>query len=86
MRRLYDGKDWHKSLEEIEYINNTVNRATGETRSRLLFGVSQCGHVYDALIEYVEEQTESDVQNLVKVRIDAAEKIEKTHEYNEECE
>jgi len=83
--KLYDGKDWHKSLREIKYaINNIVNRATGETPSRLLFGVSQRGHVHDALKEYVEEQTEPDVRDLVKIQTDAAGKIKKTREYNEE--
>lgn len=35
--KLYDGKDWHRSLGEIEFaINNQVNRTTGYTPSKLL--------------------------------------------------
>jgi len=70
-------KEWHKSLDDIEYaINNTVNRATGETPSKLLFGVSQRGYVHDALIEYVEEQTEPEERNLEQVRARAVKKME----------
>jgi len=51
--KLYTGKDWHKSLGEIEFaINNTVNRTTGKTPSELLYGVNQRGHVVDALKEF----------------------------------
>lgn len=83
--KLYDGKDWHKSLKEIEFaMNNTINRATGETPSRLLFGVAQRGHVFDALREYVELKNEVEVRDLTQLRTDAAKKIEKTHKYNEQ--
>jgi len=81
--KLYDGKEWHKSLNEIEYaMNNTVNRATGETPSKLLFGVSQRGYIHDALKEYVE-QKDPEERDLVQMRTKAAKKIEKASEYNE---
>ena len=35
-------KKWYKVLGDAEYaINNTINKSTGETTSRLLFGVEQ---------------------------------------------
>ena len=82
--KLFNGKEWHKSLGEIEFaINNTVNRATGETPSKLLFGVSQRGYVQDALKEYIIEQKEHEKRDLEQLRANAAEKIEKASEYNE---
>ena len=82
--KLFNGKEWHKSLGEIEFaINNTVNRATGETPSKLLFGVSQRGYVQDALKEYIIEQKEHEERDLEQLRANAAEKIVKASEYNE---
>jgi len=47
--KLYTGKDWHTSLNEIEFtINNIINQI-GKTLSELLYGVKQRGHVFDAL-------------------------------------
>jgi len=38
--KLYIGKDWSKSLSEIEFaINNIINSATGKTPSELLYGI-----------------------------------------------
>lgn len=55
--KLYTGKDWHKSLGEIEFaINNTVNRATGKTPNELLYGVKQRGQVVDNLKELILDQ------------------------------
>lgn len=82
--KLYDGKNWDKSLEEIEFaINNTISRVTGETPSRLLFGVAQRGRIVDNLREYIEEQSESEPRDLTKMRSTAADKIEKASAYNE---
>lgn len=82
--KLYDGKDWHKSLGKIEFaMNNTLSRVTGETPSRLLFGVPQRGQIIDVLREYVEEQNDSGERDLVRMRDNAAEKIKKTREYSE---
>lgn len=40
--KLYIGKDWHKSLGEIEFaINNTVNKTTGKIPSELFIVRSQ---------------------------------------------
>lgn len=82
--KLYEGKDWHKSLDEIEFaVNNTVNRATGETPSRLLFGVEQRGKIVDAVREYVLESEEYKVDASER-RLKAAQRMEKTREYNDQ--
>lgn len=74
--KLFDGKDWHKSLGEIEFeINNTVNRATGEIPSKLLYGVRQRGKVVDVLKQFLEDQAEFSDRNLEQTRSVAAEKI-----------
>ncbi|KYN27945.1 Pro-Pol polyprotein [Trachymyrmex cornetzi] len=49
-------KSWHKVLLDIEFaINNTVHKSTGETPSRLFFGVVQRGANIDKLKEYLED-------------------------------
>lgn len=53
-----DGSDksWYKILSDIEFaINNTVHKSTGETPSRLLFGVIQRGANINKLKEYLED-------------------------------
>lgn len=53
LAKLHSGKNWHKLLGEIEFaINNTVNRVTVRTPSKLLFGVEQCGRVVGTVREY----------------------------------
>lgn len=82
--KLYTGKDWHKSLDEIEFaINNTVNRTTGKTPSELLYGVKQRGRVIDVLKEFILDQSEENVRDLAEIRGRAAEKIEKMRTENE---
>jgi len=76
--KLYDGKDWHKALSEIEFtVNNTKNKATGETPSKLLFGIEQRGQIVDALREYVLEHIDSELENPKKIRAEAAKRIER---------
>ena len=83
--KLYTGKDWHKSLGEIEFaINNTINRVTGKTPSELLYGVKQRGHVVDALKEFILDQDKIEVRDLSKIRNKAAERMEKTRIENEQ--
>lgn len=68
----------HK-LNEIEFaINNTVNRAKGETSNYYL----ECHSVdvHDILKEYVEKQRDLEERDLVQMRTRAA---EKASEYNE---
>lgn len=82
--KLYNGKDWSKSLKEIEFaINNTVNRATGKTPSKLLFGTEQRGEIVDTLREYVMKQNETEIINFDVIRTEAGRKIEESRKNNE---
>jgi len=46
---------WYNVLRDIEFTcNNTVSRATNESPSKLLFGVSQRGNVIDELRDALE--------------------------------
>lgn len=83
--KLYDGKNWHKSLGEIEFaINNTLNRSTGETPSQLLFGVRQRGCVVDALKEHIEQNNMTQPRDLKELRAKACGRMRKVQKYNEE--
>lgn len=45
---------WDRVLEQVEYsLNNTVCRATGDTPTRLLFGIEQRGSSNDALRDLI---------------------------------
>lgn len=82
--KLYTGKDWHKSLDEIEFaMNNTVSRTTGKTPSELLYGVRQRGHIIDVLKEFILEQNE-EKRDLIEIREKATEKTEKARINNEQ--
>lgn len=57
--------DWTKLLESVEYaMNNSTHRSTGETASRLLFGVDQRGKVVDKLTEYLDAKINADRKEL----------------------
>jgi len=60
-----------------------VNWSTSEIPSRLLFGVSQQGHVFDAIREYVENENKKSERDLERIWVRAAERIEKANLYNE---
>lgn len=70
-----------KEKEEFA-INNTVNRATGETPSKLLYG-GQCEQIIDVLRQFLEKRNEPDVRDLERMRSAVSNKIVKTNEYNE---
>ena len=77
------GKYWYKVLPQIEYcINNTVVQATGNTPSRLLFGIDQRGQVDDQINEYLQEQVQNKSRDLEAMRHKAANKIVAAQEYN----
>ena len=41
---------WDQVINQVEFaINNTVFRSTGNTPSRLLFGLDQLGEIHDFL-------------------------------------
>lgn len=76
--------DWSLVLHRVEYaLNNTSSATTKQTPSVLLFGVNQRGPQVDLLTEYVEEIQAKKRVNLVNVRKDALEEIEKTQRSNE---
>lgn len=74
--------DWEQVLSETEFaINNTVNRSTGETPSKLLFGLNQLGSVTDDVRILLEENLVPK-RNLDDFRANASTKIRQTNEYN----
>ena len=73
---------WNQVLEDVEYaLNNSVNRAIGDTPSRLLFGINQLGKVNDDLRVILEEQI-IDNRDLSVIRQNAVAKIQATNDYN----
>ncbi|XP_018395908.1 PREDICTED: uncharacterized protein LOC108774330 [Cyphomyrmex costatus] len=72
---------WDQVLVDVEYsLNNTVCRATGDTPSRLLFGVDQKGKVNDSLRSILDSDVD---RNLEEIRDRAVEKNEKVQAQNE---
>ncbi|XP_011864419.1 PREDICTED: uncharacterized protein LOC105560157 [Vollenhovia emeryi] len=66
---------WDRVLDKIEFsINNTVCRVTGETPTRLLFGIEQRGPANDSLREIIEENVHIE-RNLDALREKASRKI-----------
>lgn len=79
-----EGKQWYKLLSEAEYaVNNSINRSTGETPSKLLFGIDQRGSVSDEIREYLSANVNDKPRDLESMRTKAAEKITVAQEYNE---
>ena len=75
----YNGKRWPDVLSEIEFaFNNTVHKTTGETPSRILFGIDQNGKVNDYIKEFVESSINEDTRDLKTIREKAKEKTEKS--------
>ena len=77
------GKYWYKLMAESEFaLNNTIHKATGETPSKLLFGVNQKGKIVDALGEYLEQtRSEEEIRDFEELRLKAKDKIEKLQKY-----
>ncbi|XP_015433584.1 PREDICTED: uncharacterized protein K02A2.6-like [Dufourea novaeangliae] len=77
------GVAWYKNLSKVEHaINNTISKATGETPSKLLFGIKQNGQVEDEIREFLEQNINIEERNLENRRKTASEKIVKGQEYN----
>lgn len=54
--------DWSQKWTEIEYaMNNSTHATTGQTPSKLMFGVNQRGKVIDGLTEYLAEKNATEV-------------------------
>ncbi|XP_026669018.1 uncharacterized protein LOC113464282 [Ceratina calcarata] len=77
-------KYWYKIISDVEYaLNNSVNKATGETPSRLLFGVRQRKKSTDALREYLCNESEEEREE-EKIRRYASDRILRSQTYNKE--
>ncbi|KZC03821.1 Pro-Pol polyprotein [Dufourea novaeangliae] len=87
LSKLTDNREekyWYKLLDNVEYsLNNTVSKSTGETPSKLLFGIDQRGTVVDEIKEYLNETINTTRENLAEMRAQAASKIAHSQEYNE---
>ncbi|XP_011866026.1 PREDICTED: uncharacterized protein LOC105561017 [Vollenhovia emeryi] len=56
---------WDQVLDKVEYsLNNTICRATNETPSRLLFGISQKGKTNDLLRDILDSDVERDLEQI----------------------
>lgn len=78
-----DPRKWDIALPSVEYaINNTTSRSTGETPSRLLFGIEQNGPVNDKLKLYLSQGIIED-RNLEEIRESASRNIDKIQTTNE---
>ena len=79
------GLQWYKILKSVEYsINNTVNRSTKSTPSRLLFGVDQRGEPIDDVKEFIENQIQENPRNLDLLRQTAQDNTEQAQNYSKE--
>lgn len=76
-------RKWDRVLGSVEYaINNTICRSTGESPSRLLFGMNQLGAVTDSLRLVLDSYSESD-RDLPAIREEAADNILRSQRVNE---
>ena len=73
---------WDNVLTETEFaLNNTINRSTGETPSKLLFGLNQTGKINDDLRQILEELCNEE-RDLPQLREKAVKNITSANEYN----
>lgn len=71
-------------MTEAEFaINNTINKSTGDTPSRLLFGVNQRGLNIDGVKEHLEEKILTNDRDLEPICDKAEKTILKNQEYNQ---
>lgn len=75
--------DWSRLLSKIEFaINNSVHSSTGETPSKLLFGVDQRGPEVDELTEHLSANI-NPFRDLPTLRKKADDAIKKSQAQNE---
>lgn len=56
---------WPRVINDIEYaINNSKHKSTGETPSRMLFGMDQIGKVNDEIKMFLESQIDRNLENI----------------------
>lgn len=88
LRDNHNSLYWDRVLPQVEYaLNNTENKSTRTTPSKLLFGIPQRGAVMDCLREALEsiEVNPSERQiDLAGERAKAKTKIEKVHLHSKE--
>ncbi|KOC58630.1 hypothetical protein WH47_01037 [Habropoda laboriosa] len=74
---------WDRQLGQVEFaLNNTVCRTTGETPSKLLFGIAQTGEINDNIRFLLEERSVSE-RELETIRKKAVDNIVKQQKGNE---
>nr|XP_015833859.1 PREDICTED: uncharacterized protein LOC107397616 [Tribolium castaneum] len=75
---------WDKSLPQLELVlNNAVNRSTGYSPSKLLFGVNQ-SYLEDDNIKTYLESIQKDSRDLLTIRAEASTKMELVGKYNKD--
>lgn len=71
---------WEEVLNTVEFaLNNTINRTTGNTPSKLLFGVDQRGQVVYPIRDFLESEDNYDLNG---IRVEAGERIKNSQAYN----
>jgi len=79
-----DPRKWDQVLESVEFaINNTICRSTGNTPSKLLFGLDQVGAIKDLVRLSLEQSIET--RDLKESREAASCKIIKNQTENEKA-
>lgn len=74
---------WNKVLCDVEFaINNTVNSSTGETPTKLLFGICQNGKIDDEVRPLLESVKQNTTEKLAEIREKASENIVRNQTYN----
>ncbi|XP_012279022.1 uncharacterized protein LOC105698945 [Orussus abietinus] len=63
-------------------MNNSIHKATGETPSKLLFGVDQRGRIDDNIKEFLKREVNRSEQNLDSLREKTCKRLEKAQAYN----
>ena len=80
--KLTDQKKWYQVLNDAEFaLNNSVNKSTGETPSKLLFGINQNRKISDNIQEYLD-QASAPEKNLETLREKANREIKNSQQYN----
>jgi len=79
-----DPRRWDQALESVEFaINNTICRSTGNTPSKLLFGLAQLGAINDLVRLNLDQSTE--IRDLKKLREAASCEMIKNQAANEKA-
>jgi len=78
-----NAKVWNKVLPEIEFaLSNSVSKATREIASNLLLETDQRWKIVDNIKEFLVENVHDSNRDLVTLRSQAADKIDKNQNYS----